>query len=779
MQVSNQEFLEAIFGDEWEKAHVTSFPDDPSNIPVERRGFCWAGGPASRLLHNMVGNENQYFTISLFQKGRRRCGEFDACFVIVADDVGEKVPYERVELLPEPSYKLRTSEGSEQWGWLLDPVEEDRWRVERLLEGLIKEGLVPSGKDPGMRGVTRYVRLPEGINTKTGRNNFNCVIESWRPDLFTSVDSLAAAFDIDLTERPRELVLPSGGGVGEFPNHPIWKEVIVTGHGADGWVRIDCPNSAEHSTDDPSGAAVRTMIDGSVQFVCHHGHCEDITGGKLVGMLGSDVEAAVDRFKADIALVGLEQLEKKLGGLESFGSGEVSLGKPLEESCGVEEVNTFEDPEEEFNDLEFDRKRYIYIAAENKFWDCKTLQLISLSGLDNRYLARIPKNKGKGVSEKLLQAMTVDDEADDFCWEPTGWHKPKRAELVRRINGRRSINMWSGVAHPPRRNIDPSKLDWDCGLWLKHAEFLLPDQGERRVVLDYLACMVQRLAVKPSFWIIHRGSHGVGKDIFYRALVEGLGDNIARSTTVDNVTGSWGNYLAQLKFCIIEEIDKQQDKKIANAMKTLCASGASRYRTLNLKGGDVIRQLDCLGGVMMSNKRACLAVEQGERRFFVVDSYHDGKGREYYQKLDEWYRKGGIQKVMDYLSVRDISAFDHNSLPWVTDACKELVKTGKYDYEQNIEESADAKAGVFEQRFISVLAMRRYAEHQKWRCGLNGIQETMENLGFKKIKIQKKIDGKNHPLGHYWIRKEDQDLRVTELFDLIHDQSSGKITTFR
>ena len=89
---NNKEFLTTLFGDEWERAHVTSFPDDPNDITIDRRAICWAGGLAGRELDRMGTLDNQYFTISLFNfdekknKARRAKDLFDACFVIVADD---------------------------------------------------------------------------------------------------------------------------------------------------------------------------------------------------------------------------------------------------------------------------------------------------------------------------------------------------------------------------------------------------------------------------------------------------------------------------------------------------------------------------------------------------------------------------------------------------------------------------------------------------------------------------------------------------------------------
>ena len=153
IEVTNNQFLKELFGPSVSLAHITSFTDDPSNIPNERRGLCWAGGYYENT--HIVPLSNQYYTISTFRadkdgKARRRKGLFRAMHVVVADDVKEKLPIDRIELLPAPTFKLQTSPGSEQWGWVLDVPCREIDMCNNLLDGLVAQGLAPDGKDPGM-----------------------------------------------------------------------------------------------------------------------------------------------------------------------------------------------------------------------------------------------------------------------------------------------------------------------------------------------------------------------------------------------------------------------------------------------------------------------------------------------------------------------------------------------------------------------------------------------------------------------------------------------------
>jgi len=278
IQITNPVFLRTIFGKDWQSAHVASFMDDPMAIPNSRRGLCWAGH--AYRSKKLIPESNQYFTISQFKpvNGRsvRRKAEFLKTYVIVADDVGTKLPQSQVDKLPPPSYKLETSPKNYQTAWIL-PHDNNytRQQIENLLDGLIKKGLSPDSKDPGMAGVTRYVRLPEGFNRKAkyvnGVGGFDCCITEWNPNQTTTIEALAKTFDIDLDAKRRTDEANSS----EVDNHPALNVLDVLNDQRGGKFDIVCPWVDKHTGGDTSGTAIWTREDGSTGFKCHHGSCID------------------------------------------------------------------------------------------------------------------------------------------------------------------------------------------------------------------------------------------------------------------------------------------------------------------------------------------------------------------------------------------------------------------------------------------------------------------------------------------------------------------------
>ena len=208
---SNNEFLSVLFGADSQWAHVTDFSYDPSNMPDGKSLSAWKGDYFSR--YQFGEQTNQYFTISTFMPdeknvARRRKVLYRYTHVIVLDDVKEKLSLEQAQKLPTPTWVLETSPGSEQWGYVLNEPCSDRGRVENLLDGLVANGLAPDGKDPGMKGVTRYVRLPEGYNNKASKlvngQPFKCRITEWNPFYRVTLEQLAEPFAVNLNAVRRE-----------------------------------------------------------------------------------------------------------------------------------------------------------------------------------------------------------------------------------------------------------------------------------------------------------------------------------------------------------------------------------------------------------------------------------------------------------------------------------------------------------------------------------------------------------------------------------------------
>lgn len=285
---SNAAFLLAMFrtckADEapW----VAGFPGDPAQ--TEPRN--WAGRPILRGIPAFIQPaNNNYICVSTFRRDaeggwHRRKADFSAMHAVMVDDVGTKVPAERLVL--KPSIMVETSPGNFQAWYLLDPPETDPVRADLVVKRMIEAGLSADAKDPGMRGVTRYGRLPIGTNGKAAYVQqlgapFVQKVKIWNPSHRVSVDEIASAYGLNLQPDPppqfRPLP-PSRVADSLLPTLDRYGLYLGPISSFPGGHYITCPWIHEHTNRDPTGTAYFEPTEANGWhggFKCHHGHCMD------------------------------------------------------------------------------------------------------------------------------------------------------------------------------------------------------------------------------------------------------------------------------------------------------------------------------------------------------------------------------------------------------------------------------------------------------------------------------------------------------------------------
>ena len=247
---------------------VTGFPDDPTNISSDNRMRCWAGG---HFKDNLNPGHNNYFCISTFLadtegKARRRKALFRCTHVITLDDVYENCQLKTSRNCPYPVTSCRLHRDLSNGVIFLIIRVKTGGGLSNPTDGLVAKGLAPDGKDPGFKGVTRYVRLPEGVNTKQSKlvngKPTKCVMLEWHPERRVSMEALAAPFEVDLNAERRESRVD---GAANVPDHPLLQipEIIKINEVlSPGRFSVDCPWRSGHTGQANHGSAIFTNDDG-------------------------------------------------------------------------------------------------------------------------------------------------------------------------------------------------------------------------------------------------------------------------------------------------------------------------------------------------------------------------------------------------------------------------------------------------------------------------------------------------------------------------------------
>lgn len=201
--MKNSDFLRAIYGElgDGEYGWTASFRANPNSADADWSGRAYKHTPALAALVDGRLEDNNFFTPTVLsgtdERGRMRRVKAQAArpVALVADDV---VPD---DLLGSVSWTIETSPQKFQSGLILDQDDPDVHDLElfdAVMQAMAGKGLVP--KDASGNNAVRYVRLPNGTNTKPRESGpWSVRLTTWSEQSYTLADA-CAVFGLDLEE---------------------------------------------------------------------------------------------------------------------------------------------------------------------------------------------------------------------------------------------------------------------------------------------------------------------------------------------------------------------------------------------------------------------------------------------------------------------------------------------------------------------------------------------------------------------------------------------------
>ena len=205
---------------------------------------------------------------------KRRKQDIVSVAVLVLDDVGTKVKERYLDTLPVPSFRLETSEGNFQWGYILQSPEPDKGKFEALLRKFAENGMT----DAGSIDAAHVFRLPGSV--KAG-GEFAARLSTWRPELKYTIDGLAMSAGIDLMQEDTEFFVRTPDDLEREKRDDAIYEWMVDHNKVygqknhEGYMLIECPWSDKHKSAGTTADYLPLGLteNGDRYFHCHHGHC--------------------------------------------------------------------------------------------------------------------------------------------------------------------------------------------------------------------------------------------------------------------------------------------------------------------------------------------------------------------------------------------------------------------------------------------------------------------------------------------------------------------------
>lgn len=551
---------------------------------------------------------------------RRRSSDVVAYYCLVLDDIGTKAVAPPVE----PSWVIESSEGNYQWGYCLEPGSDFK-TYEALVEWCHAQGW----GDAGAGGCYRIMRIPGSANMKPGRNQFRSRVMWWEPSVIWTLGELASDLGADASElkvlaagQKGKQVLVTAEGVEAKENIDIllkWLSDAGLLRSDDGtsFLQILCPWAEKHTSgSDTAGYSPLGRGDGEwVQrrgFRCLHEHC---IGQTFQSFMAWAVKAGAPKVSGVDPLPWLQDTYTYIG----FGQRVANLSQRLTGD------------------------RWMWALDD---WSKMNKGRVMVPGRDQPV----------EISVAFLEDEKTTKVIDTQYW-------PVRASedtALITVSGQELVNTY----------VPPNwlEVDQEPEIFLDHIDFLLPDDMERDLFLDWLAYKFQNPAKRSYAVVMVADGFGVGRSWLKTMLSKALQGKvesatlpqlIGKGTSAENTYNDWA---VGCQFLVIEEAkDNMEKEDFYNGYETFKLRVDTRVVPLrvNPKYGRTRDDFMFFNALIFSNHSDAMAIPLDDRRICALSNPGARADATYYDALEASLDSSEPQRVYWYLMHRDLSSYDH------------------------------------------------------------------------------------------------------------------------
>ena len=560
-----------------------------------------------------------------------RSSQFKRFHFFILDDIGTKIPADKVPEAFKPSYIIETSAGNFQYGYILETPIDDYDQAQTLLQLV---GTAKISDQGGGKIVGKEVRLPQGIHGKENSKDrmFRTRLVSldgprWTPQAILDALSITEKWENVVADaaavRQRHIrVAGAAHWSGAERSHMsydgyidpvlewLYKQEKVISDGGDQFVNIQCPNHTQH-TDGRDGAFYSPLGWGGPEyqnrrsFNCYHDSCSAFFTDDFLGHVVDS--GGPHASKAD--LVG--DLVRK----HVFNSAD---GK-------------------------------VYRVTDTMFPEPRSMDSFRHSYPLPVQLHTIKENGERTVKTCPQHALWLTS-PDRVVVEGSVYDPSTRARIIVDECGIKRLNEFSmrdyGSGPINQRHLD---------MFVGHIEYMVPDREQSEIFIDWLAAKLQDMSFRGWGMIMVAQQQGIGRGTFSNMLADLFGAHNVANTPYHELTapdGQWNEWRAKGLVITNEAADDSNTGSFYqryNQLKEVVDTTPCLV-TINYKKGLRIPRMTYTSHLLCVNHIGNTRLDPEDRRFYVMQNTTQPASDEYFAKLNAWRAECNKFGIPDWLN---------------------------------------------------------------------------------------------------------------------------------
>ena len=265
-------------------------------------------------------------------------------------------------------------------------------------------------------------------------------------------------------------------------------------------------------------------------------------------------------------------------------------------------------------------KEWVYDITDDKFYNITDKVAVTMQGFnavnDRHAMTKKDILEGKGATSSasnlalnVFKIPTV-----------TGRMYAPGRDSIFMYNGVATVNTYSDKMVPGKPKNKPSPMDLaNIKRVKRHIKHLIADEGERRMLLDWLAFVVQNPGKRVNYAPLIQGVQGDGKSFFAFLLATCMGLPNVRMGNAHILEGAFTGWAQGQCVMAIEEIRLIGHNRydVLNRVKPFITNTVVE---IHPKGRDPYNVENTTNYLLFTNYRDAMPLSQNERRFLVLFS---------------------------------------------------------------------------------------------------------------------------------------------------------------
>lgn len=290
--------------------------------------------------------------------------------------------------------------------------------------------------------------------------------------------------------------------------------------------------------------------------------------------------------------------------------------------------------------------------------------------------------------------------------------------------------------------IETPRSDGDVTPFLDHVARLFPVERDRRILLTYMASLVQNPGVKFQWAPVIVGVQGNGKTLLISVIVHCLGEQYCYLPNTAKMTRNGINFNGWIQgklFLGMEEVYSANRRDFLEEFKTYVTN---LRLPIEGKGQDEYMGDNRANMIFLTNHEDGIPFDPDERRYAAMftaqrekeDKVRDGMGGDYFPRLWGWLRSGGFAAVNGYLRSYECEAEFDPAQQAVdaphTSSTERAIRAGRGIIEQEVLSAIDEDRPGFCGGWISSKALETLFKEKNIRLAPNKRPAMLAKLGY-------------------------------------------------